>query len=125
MPKVIIADDEEYVRHYLKTILKSMKYDVIAEVQDGSNLYELMKKKNPDILLLDINMPEVTGIDFLTKYHRNFPKTCIIVLTSLTSFRWIMDASELGISSYIQKDVSTGKMVESIKKAWDEFRTKR
>lgn len=100
MPKVIIADDEEFVRYFIKTICASLSYSVVAEVDRGDELCSVMKRVRPDILFLDINMPQLTGLEFLKFYRKEFSNTCIIVLTSASSFKLMEDASNSGVNCF-------------------------
>lgn len=122
MPNVVIADDEEFVRYFLKSILESIFYKVIEEVEKGDELPEVMEQLQPDMLFLDINMPNLTGIEFLKEYASNFPKTCIIILTSSASANLIDEASRAGAKCFLRKDTPVEKMVEAIQNTWEEFR---
>lgn len=122
MVKVVLADDEEFVRAFLKSVLESLNFNVIAEVEKGDEVYDVMKKTSPDILLLDINMPKFTGMEFLQYYSHKFPKTCIIILTSATSFTLMEKASSAGASCFLRKDLPVEKMIEAINKTWVEFK---
>lgn len=122
MVRVVLADDEEFVRYFLKNVMDSMSFTVVAEVERGDELYPVMKKHHPDILLLDINMPNLTGMDFLKRYASEFPKTCIIMLTSATSFKMMEDASAGGASCFLRKDIPVDGIISSITKTWANFR---
>lgn len=121
MVRVVIADDEEFVRYFLKSVMDSISFKVVAEVEKGDEVFSVMKNTQPDILLLDINMPNLTGIEFLEQYAREFPKTCIIILTSASSFNLVEEASEKGVNCFIRKDMPVEQMVLAIKKAWSAF----
>lgn len=121
MPSVVIADDEEFVRYFLKTILEDMGYDVVAEVEKGDELYNIMSDQTPDILFLDINMPNLTGKEFLQKYSFTFRKTCIIVLTS-NAQDLTRVFSETNVSRILRKDTPMEEMVSAIKTAWEDFK---
>jgi len=121
MTKVVIADDEEFVRRFIKAVLDSIGFNVVAEVERGDELFAVMQKTNPDILILDINMPKLTGIEFLNDYSYKFPKTCIIVLTSQTSFKVLEKASDKGTRCFLRKDLPVEKMIEAIQRAWSTF----
>jgi YesN/AraC family two-component response regulator len=125
MVKVVIADDEEFVRYFLKSVMDSLSYKVVAEVERGNDVYSVIKNTNPDILLLDINMPNLTGLEFLKYYSKDFPKTCIIILTSASSFQIAEEASERGADCFIRKDMPIEKMVLSIQKTWSTFSMER
>lgn len=120
MPKVVIADDEEFVRYFLKTILENMGYDVVAEVEKGDELYDVMTTESPDILLLDINMPNLTGKEFLQRYAFTFRKTCIIVLTS-NAQDLTRVFSEVNVSRILRKDTPVEEMVSAIETSWRDF----
>lgn len=120
MPSVVIADDEEFVRYFLKTILEDMGYDVVAEVEKGDELYNVMSDQTPDILFLDINMPNLTGKEFLQKYAFTFRKTCIIVLTS-NAQDLTRVFSETNVSRILRKDTPMEEMISAIKMAWEDF----
>lgn len=122
MPSVILADDEEFVRYFLKQIMDSLLFDVVAEVENGDDLVYEMRKHQPNILLLDINMPKLTGIEFLKEYSSEFTKTCIIILTSATSIQLMDDASAKGTKCFMSKGTSPEKMVILIKECWENFK---
>lgn len=121
MPKVIIADDEIFVRDCLKAVLKSIDFEVVAEVERGDKLPDIMTKAQPDILFLDINMPGLSGTDFLRKYSKNYPKTCIIILTSQALSSFIDEASLVEAKCFLRKDTPVKEMVEAIKSTWEQF----
>lgn len=121
MPKVIIADDEDYIRDFLRVILESMNFEVVAEVGRGDKLPDIMAEQQPDILLLDINMPGMTGIEFLREYSPNHPKTCIIILTSLALATMINEKSLVGANCFLRKDTPTEEIIEAISTTWLQF----
>lgn len=121
MVRVALADDEEFVRLFLKNVMTSLAFNVVAEVEKGDDLFHIMKKTKPDMLLLDINMPNLTGIEFLKYYAQEFPKTCIIILTSANTFKAVEEASEKGVSCFIRKDTPLDQMVLAIKNTWSKF----
>lgn len=122
MVKVVIADDEEFVRLFLKSVVHSLSFSVVEEVEKGDEVYAVMKNTSPDILLLDINMPNLTGLEFLKRYSREFPKTCIMILTSANTFQVVEDATARGASCFIRKDTPIEQMVSTIEKTWLKFK---
>lgn len=121
MAKVVIADDEEFVRKFIVSIVQSLSFQVVAEVATGDEVYSVLKKTHPDILFLDINMPNLTGIEFLKRYSHEFPKTCIIILTSAASFESMEEASSHGANCFLRKDLPIEKMLMSIENAYSAF----
>lgn len=122
MVRVVLADDEEFVRYFLRTVMNSLRFNIVAEVEKGDEVFSVMQNTHPDILFLDINMPNLTGLEFLKKYSHEFPKTCIIILTSASSFKIVEEASAEGINCFIRKDTPIEQMVMTIEKAWLSFK---
>lgn len=125
MTKVVLADDEEFVRYFLKAALEDASYEVVAEVEKGDELLNILEKHNPDIVLLDINMPNLTGVEFLQHYASKFSKTCIIILTSATSASVIKEVSTKGAKCVLRKDMPIEKMLDAIEQAWDECKKEK
>lgn len=125
MVKVVLADDEEFVRLFLKTVMSMLSFSVVAEVEKGDEVYSVIKNTNPDILLLDINMPNLTGLEFLKRYSRDFPRTCIIILTSANTFEAVEETSAKGASGFIRKDTPVEQMVSIIEKTWSKFKEEK
>ena len=121
MPSVIIADDEEFVRYFMNTIMSSLFFNVVAEVENGDELIGAMRKHNPDILMLDVNMPNVTGLEFLKAYISEFKDTCVIVLTSAISESVKEEISQAG-AFMMRKDTPPEKMCQSIQDYWNKFK---
>lgn len=122
MVKVVIADDEEFVRYFLKSVIESLSYDVVAEVEKGDELVKTLQDYKPDILLLDINMPNMTGLEFLKEHASKFPNTCIIILTSASSLKLISQTTQDGAKCFLRKDTPINDMIYAIKQTWLEFK---
>jgi len=125
MVKVVLADDEEFVRYFLKSVMESLFFNVVAEVEKGDELLDVMNKHQPDILLLDINMPNVTGIEFLQQHASEFSNTCVIILTSSASAKLISETTVAGARCFLRKDTSIEKMIEAIQTTWLKFREEK
>jgi len=121
MPSVILADDEEFVRYFLKTVMDTLFFDVVAEIDKGDELIDAMREYQPNVLLLDINMPKLTGLEFLEQYASEFSQTCIIILTSATSASLMNKISTNGVKCFIRKDTPPDKMMLQIKECWEKF----
>lgn len=125
MVKVVLADDEEFVRYFLKSVMESLSFEVVAEVEKGDDLLQVMCSQQPDILLLDINMPNLTGIEFLQQHALDFTNTCIIILTSSASAKLISQSSVAGARCFLRKDTAIEKMIEAIETTWNEFKREK
>jgi DNA-binding NarL/FixJ family response regulator len=114
--KVIIADDHVLYRAGVKTALSSKKdMKVIAEADNGSHLLMLLKAIQPDVILLDIQMPIMDGIAALSEIKRLYPAIKVIMLTMMDDHSMITKLMELGANSYLTKTSDSEIIYEAIK----------
>lgn len=112
---IMIADDHAMIREGIKQLLE---YDgdikVIAEASDGEECLELLEKIQPDILLLDINMPKKNGLEVLEelKKKRNFTK--VLILTVHNEVEYLIKAVDIGVDGYILKDSESSELKKAI-----------
>lgn len=116
MIKVIIADDDEIFRNGLKIIIEQDKdIKVCGLAGDGNAAYNLCKSENPDIVLMDMQMPYCDGSDATFKIKQEFPNIKILVLTTFDDKATITKALSSGADGYVLKDVDETKIVNAIK----------
>lgn len=121
----MIADDEDHVRQYMRAVMERMNADVIAEAADGISAVKGFLKQRPHMLLLDINMPKMSGRDALKEIITRKPNAFVIMLTSLADKETIEECLDLGASGYIRKDISPEAMRDVIKTAWRAYKARR
>jgi AmiR/NasT family two-component response regulator len=104
---ILIADDESLIRMDLKEILEEKGYNVIGEARNGLEVLEFCQNNTPDLIILDIKMPEMDGIETLKKFNSSFdyPKIPVIMLTAYSQPELIEQAVGLGVFAYIVKPV--------------------
>ena len=121
--RIIIADDESLIRLDLREMLISLEYDVIAEVGDGRTAVDLAKKLRPDLVIMDIKMPEVDGIaaaEVLTR-EKIAP---VVLLTAYSDQALVERAKEAGVVGYVVKPFREAELMPVIEVAmarFDEF----
>lgn len=116
MIKVIIADDDEIFRNGLKIIIEQDKdIKVCGIASNGNSAYDLCKSENPDIVLMDMQMPYCDGSDATFKIKQEFPNIKILVLTTFDDKATITKALSSGADGYVLKDVDETKIVNAIK----------
>ena len=114
--KVIICDDQAIVRDGLELILKLEKdIDVIGRAQDGAEALELLARELPDLVLMDLKMSGMNGVDATRRICREYPSVKILVLTTFDDDEWVFDALRAGASGYLLKDTPRDKLVEAIR----------
>jgi two-component system, NarL family, response regulator DegU len=103
--KIVIADDHRMVREGLKQLLElDGDIKVIGEAGDGVSCLEMIEKLNPEVVLLDINMPQMNGLQVLEKLKEKKCKSRILILTIHNEIEYLMKAVEIGVDGYILKD---------------------
>ena len=117
---MIIADDHVLYRVGVKTVLSSKKdIKVIAEADNGFHLLNLLKTVQPDVILLDIQMPIMDGIATLPEVKELYPNIRIIMLTMMEEQSMITKLMELGANSYLTKTSDSEIIYEAIKTCYE------
>jgi DNA-binding NarL/FixJ family response regulator len=114
--KVIICDDQAIIRDGLELLLKLEKdMQVVGLAQDGSEALELVGKLTPDLVLMDLKMPGMNGVEATRRICAQFPKVKVLVLTTFDDDEWVFDAIRVGASGYLLKDTPRDKVIEAIR----------
>ncbi|MBU0996013.1 MAG: response regulator [Proteobacteria bacterium] len=120
--KVLLADDERHIRVLMKKNIESMNGQVVGEAENGNQVMHMFRKKKPDILFLDINMPGKTGDDVLKDIMETDPDAFVIMLTSVSDYETVSRCIELGASGYIRKDTPSQEIKKMINQTWTEYK---
>lgn len=113
---ILIADDHVLLRQGLKQIIEleeDMK--VIYQASDGEEAYNAAKKISPDIILMDINMPNINGIKAAKMLKNDNPKNKIMFLTIYNDKEYLMEALKIGVEGYILKDADSDELIKAIR----------
>lgn len=114
--KVIICDDHALFRSGVKAALNHKKdVEIIAEAENGQHLLNMLKAFQPDVILLDITMPILSGIDTLPELKKHYPGIKVIMLTMHNDHSMIAKLMEMGANSYLTKDSDSETIYEAIK----------
>lgn len=113
---VIIADDQTLFREGIKDILTGEKWvEVIGEASDGAEAVALAKKLKPDVVLMDIKLPKMDGINATRKIREACPQVNVLVLSSFEDEAHVLDAIQAGANGYLSKMLPAAELVNSIK----------
>lgn len=116
MINVLLVDDHELVRTGIRKILDEVKgLKVIGEAQTGEDAVQFCRKSDPDVVLMDMNMPGIGGLEATKKILRTSPDTKIIVLTVYTEDPIPTKVMQIGASGYLTKDAGPDEMVNAIR----------
>ena len=119
--KVLITDDHVLYRAGVKTALSTKKdVKIIAEADNGMHLLNMLKMIQPDVILLDIQMPVMDGIAALPEIKKNWPHIKVIMLTMMDDHSMITKLMELGANSYLSKTSDSEVIYEAIKTCFEQ-----
>lgn len=117
--KILIADDHSIVREGLKQLLElEPDFEVIGQASNGVETIEKVKELDPDVLLLDINMPVMNGIKALKKIKDEGIKTRVVILTIHEDKEYLMETMQIGAAGYILKDSDSASFFKAIRDAY-------
>jgi NarL family two-component system response regulator LiaR len=114
--KVVLADDHELVRRGIKTMLESESdIEVVGEASDGTQVLELVEQLFPDVVVVDVVMPKMDGIQTTKEVKDRFPKTGVVVLSGHDDQQFVFDALKAGASGYLLKTAELDEVVATVK----------
>ena len=117
MIKILIADDQELIRQSLQIVLGARAdMEVIDAVADGRQVIRSVRTKKPDVILMDIRMPEMDGVQCTKIIKKNYPEIKIIILTTFDDDEYVFSALRDGASGYLLKGISMDELVAAIQK---------
>lgn len=114
--KVVLADDHGLVRAGIRTLLERIEnLAVIAETGDGRQVLRLVKEQEPDLVLLDIAMPTLNGLEVAARIAKDYPDTAVIMLSMHSNEEYVLQALRAGASGYLLKDAATAELEIAIR----------
>jgi two-component system chemotaxis response regulator CheY len=117
---ILLVDDEAHIRKYVALILKQLGATKIVEATNGAEAITIFQQQKPDVVLLDISMPLMNGLETLKKLKAIDPESTIIMLTSMVNRQSIDEALALGAANYIRKDNPKEEIAQAIKETIEE-----
>ena len=116
MIRIAIVDDQELIRESLKIIINSdSDFEVASVAESGSELLEFLEKDAVDVVLMDVRMPEMTGVECTRIVKKKYPQTKVIILTTFDDDEYIFGALKYGASGYLLKGISMKNLAEAIR----------
>ena len=114
--RIILADDHSLVRAGIRSLLEHIDtVSVIGETGDGRNVLRLVKEHQPDIVLLDIALPSLNGLEVAGRVSRDYPDTRVIMLSMHANEEYVLHALRAGASGYLLKDAATAELEIAIR----------
>lgn len=119
MPKILVVDDAAFMRMNLKNILTNEGFGEVVEAENGEMAVQKYKNEQPDLVTLDITMPEMDGIEALEKIKEDDPDATVIMCSAMGQQSMVIKAIELGAKDFIVKPFDKGKIKEAVSKVLD------
>ncbi|WP_404452630.1 response regulator [Virgibacillus necropolis] len=117
--RILIVDDAAFMRMMIKDILSKNGFEVVGEAQDGAEAIERYNELTPDLVTMDITMPEMDGITSLKKIKETNPEAVIIMCSAMGQQAMVIDAIQAGAKDFIVKPFQADRVIEAIQKALD------
>ncbi|AIG27604.1 response regulator [Brevibacillus sp. 7WMA2] len=114
--KVLIVDDAAFMRMMVKEILTKNGFTVVGEASDGAQAVEKYKELGPDLVTMDITMPEMDGITALKEIRKLDPNARVIMCSAMGQQSMVIDAIQAGAKDFIVKPFQADRVIEAIKK---------
>src|SRR5699024_4886059 len=113
---IVLIDDHKLFREGVKRILDFEEtFNVVAEGDDGDSAYELVGKYNPNVVLMDINMPNINGIEATANLIKTYPNIKVIILSIHDDENYVTHALQTGARGYLLKEMDAESLIEAIK----------
>ncbi|MHC1682230.1 MAG: response regulator [Clostridiaceae bacterium] len=124
--KVLIADDIEETRNVIKKILnlENEFFDVIGEASNGEEVLKLIPKVNPDVVLMDINMPVLNGLEATERITNEFPNVIVIIMSVQGEIEYLKKAMFHGAKEYIVKPFNYDALIDTIRITYEKYKDK-
>jgi two-component system, NarL family, response regulator DevR len=116
MIRLLIIDDHEMVREGLKAILTTEPdFEIVGDAANAEQAFELIERLNPDVILLDIRLPDISGIEVCRKVTECYPTSAVIILTTFTDESLVEQCIQAGARGFIVKDIERFDLKRSIR----------
>jgi len=115
--RLLLADDHRMLRESLRRAMEDNGFDVVGEAPDGAEAVRLAEEKQPDVILMDVTMPVLDGVEATRQVRDRLPGTQVVILTMHADREVLVDAIRAGAAGYLVKDCSTEEVVDTVRKA--------
>lgn len=114
MARILIIDDAKFIRLILTDIVNKTNHVVVGEGENGLDAIHLYRELKPDLVTMDITMPEMSGLEALKEIKREFPEAKIIMCSAMGQQKMVVEAIEAGAKDFIVKPFDDNRVIEAI-----------
>lgn len=115
-PTILIVDDNDLMRTLLRGMLRGEEYQVVGEARNGLQAVEAVQRYKPDIVCLDVMMPEMDGLEALQAIKQARPETIVVMITGNPSVDNVQESIQGGAAGFIVKPFNTAKVLDTLRK---------
>ena len=114
--KVVIVDDSDFSRSIIRKMLVEEGIEIVGEANNAESALQVIKNKSPNVVITDIVMPEISGIELTEKINNTFENIAVIVVSSLSQEHIVLEAIGAGASDFISKPIQKQQLIDSLEK---------
>ena len=114
--KIAVVDDSDFSRSLIIKMVKAAGFNVVGEANHADTALQMIKEMRPDIVITDIVMPDISGIELTEKISQNFDNIYVIVISSLTQEHIVLEAINAGASDFLPKPINQTQLIDSLEK---------
>ena len=116
--KILIVDDNDLIRSLLRGILRNEDYEIVGEAWNGVVALEAIERDKPDIVFLDVMMPEMDGLDTLQCIKATYPGVLVIMITGNPSVDNVQESIRRGAEGFIIKPFNSARVIDTVRRVW-------
>ena len=120
--KIVVVDDSDFSRSLIIKMLKESGFNVVGEANSAMSALQVIKDKEPHVVITDIVMPEVSGIELTENINQNFDNVYVIVVSSLSQEHVVLEAISAGAADFIAKPINQQQLVDSLEKIMTQMK---
>lgn len=120
---IVVVDDSDFSRGLIIKMLKDAGYAVVGEAAHASTALQVIREKKPQVVITDIVMPEISGIELTEKINQDFDNTFVIVISSLSQEHVVLEAIGAGAADFIAKPIQERQLIDSLEKIQSQIKS--
>ncbi|PAE26850.1 MULTISPECIES: response regulator [Bacillaceae] len=114
MARILIVDDAKFMRVTLSSILKKADHEIVGEGENGKEAVDLFANLKPDLVMMDITMPEMSGLEAVREIKRDNPNAKVIMCSAMGQQKVVVESIEAGAKDFIIKPFDEGRVLEAV-----------
>lgn len=120
--RIVVVDDSDFSRSVITKMLQESGQQIAGEASSAEEALRVIKEQNPNVVITDIVMPEISGIELTEKINENFDDIYVIVISSLSQEHIVLDAISAGACDFIPKPIQKQQLLDSLDKIREQIR---